>query len=49
MKSVHSVGQLNVTPNLFQGPFNRSWAGVAARWMLKQIQYDATWRWGPTA
>ena len=30
----------SVTLNLFQGPFIRSRAGCAARWMLKQVQHD---------
>ncbi len=28
------------TLNSFQGPFIRSSSGHAARWMLKQVQYD---------
>jgi hypothetical protein len=29
-----------VTLNLFQGPFILSSSGLAARWMLKQVQHD---------
>ena len=29
-----------VTLNLFQGPFRLSSSGLAARWMLKQVQHD---------
>ena len=31
-----------VTLNLFQGPFRLSSSGLAARWMLKQVQHDET-------
>jgi hypothetical protein len=33
-----------VTLNLFQGPFRLSNSGLAARWMLKQVQHDESAR-----
>jgi hypothetical protein len=34
-----------VTLNLFQGPFCLSSSGLAARWMLKQVQHDGLLSW----